>query len=198
MTTRQGSWRVSLSSGPDAGSRPALHPPACPQSAGCARHQRQAGPHACSTILLNPFQPSNCAAEREIVRDIKEKLGYVALDYEQELQTSLNSSTLEKTFELPDGQVRWVRLLAGVAVFGLLLQVGKGPSRQARRLCPQTTAPQHSSAPTNTHHHPPARRRQVITIGSERFRCPEVLFQPSMMGLESAGIHETTFNSIMK
>lgn len=43
---------------------------------------------------------------------------------------------------------------------------------------------------------PPA--LQVITIGSERFRCPEVLFQPSMMGLESAGIHETTFNSIMK
>lgn len=41
-------------------------------------------------------------------------------------------------------------------------------------------------------------RVQVITIGSERFRCPEVLFQPSMMGLESAGIHETTFNSIMK
>ena len=39
---------------------------------------------------------------------------------------------------------------------------------------------------------------QVITIGSERFRCPEVLFQPSMMGLESSGIHETTFNSIMK
>ena len=40
--------------------------------------------------------------------------------------------------------------------------------------------------------------RQVITIGNERFRCPEVLFQPNLVGMEAAGIHETTFNSIMK
>ncbi|CAL4904869.1 unnamed protein product [Urochloa decumbens] len=39
---------------------------------------------------------------------------------------------------------------------------------------------------------------QVITIGAERFRCPEVLFQPSMIGMESPGIHETIHNSIMK
>ena len=39
---------------------------------------------------------------------------------------------------------------------------------------------------------------QVITIGNERFRCPEALFQPSFLGLEAAGIHETTYNSIMK
>ena len=39
---------------------------------------------------------------------------------------------------------------------------------------------------------------QVITIGSERFRCPEVLFHPSMLGMEAAGVHETTYNSIMK
>ena len=30
------------------------------------------------------------------------------------------------------------------------------------------------------------------------FRAPEALFQPSLLGLESAGIHETTYNSIMK
>jgi len=28
---------------------------------------------------------------------------------------------------------------------------------------------------------------QVITIGNERFRCPEALFQPSLLGMEMAG-----------
>lgn len=38
----------------------------------------------------------------------------------------------------------------------------------------------------------------MITLGNERFRCPEVLFQPEMLGLEARGIHELTFNSIMR
>ena len=35
-------------------------------------------------------------------------------------------------------------------------------------------------------------------VDTERFRCPEALFQPSILGMESCGIPESIYNAIMK
>merc|ERR1712048_85592 len=80
-------------------------------------------------------------AELETVRDIKEKLGYVAVDYaEEEKKLSTSGSNIEQEYELPDGN--------------------------------------------------------TIMVGEARFKCPEALFQPSLIGKEAKGIHKTAWKSI--
>ena len=36
----------------------------------------------------------------------------------------------------------------------------------------------------------------MVSLGNERFIVPEALFQPSLLGIESAGIHEAIVTSI--
>lgn len=80
------------------------------------------------------------AEGRKTIRSIKEKLCYVALNFQAEMTKSHTDSTIETNYTLPSGQ--------------------------------------------------------IVTVGNERFRCPEALFQPALMYSSSASLPTLLYTAL--
>eukprot|EP00796_Vickermania_ingenoplastis_P009136 gene9138-6423_t len=93
-------------------------------------------------LMMETGMTFTSTAEKEIIRNVKEQLCYVALDFEEEMTNSAKSAN-EVPFELPDGT--------------------------------------------------------TMQVGAQRFRCPEALFKPSLIGLDDApGFPDMVFQSVNK
>ena len=92
-------------------------------------------------ILKDDNYNFETTAEKETVRDMKEKLCYVADDYEAEVKKASEGTELEESYTLPDGQ--------------------------------------------------------TCKISTQRFKCPEFLFNPELGGREIKSVHQLTYDSIM-
>lgn len=102
-----------------------------------------------ATLLQESGQYTSIIGERaavtpgwEMIKDMKEKLCYTAVDFAEETETAKSSLRLQRSYELPDGQ--------------------------------------------------------VLTLNDERFRCAEALFDPSLLGMETPGLHRLIDKAIKK
>jgi actin, other eukaryote len=91
-------------------------------------------------LLMDHGYSFSSTCGREIVRDMKEKFGYVTLDFEKEL--TIRDNRAKEKYKLPDSQ--------------------------------------------------------MISIDSERFKCPELLFNPQIGGHECVSISQLLHSTIMK
>lgn len=84
-------------------------------------------------------------AQFQIVREIKESMTFVTMDYKKDMEDSPTKEWKEKNekpYTLPDGN--------------------------------------------------------IMVLGTERFRAPEIIFQPSLAGKDVPGVQKLTYNSIME
>ena len=128
-------------------------------------------------LLLLRGYTFNRTADFETVREIKEKVCYVGHDLELEKKLALETTTVMQTCAPP-------RRRASPPL----------PPPRRRVPTPGAILTRHAARPSSRRYTLPDGR--VIKVGAERFEAPEALFNPSLIGVESAGLGEMLFNVI--
>lgn len=148
------------------------------------------------TLLNEKNYGMYSTADLEIVKSIKEELGYIALDYDQELQVPVTGEPKLAIFQ--EYYTTTQRADRGQ----IMEQVfGEDICKVIHRYLPQTAEQDFEfvslleSVSEREYKLPDG---GVIKIGNECFRAAEPLFQPHLLGFSMAGIHRLLYWSIMK
>ena len=137
------------------------------------------------------FTDTDGRESRDIVRNIKESLCYVALDHEKELKDPVTDTKFFKMYYNPKSYVWTDRKKAMNEVFGPKF------SEIINQYLPQSAAQdfEFKSIPNRDYVLPDGK---VITVGMERFKTWEPFIKPELVGLEQEGIHKMIRSAIFQ
>ena len=136
------------------------------------------------------------SGDRDIVNAIKEKLGYIAFDYDAELKVPTTAEPKLAVFqEYYATTKRTDRVEIMDEVFG------RNISRIVHQYLPQSAEQDFAfqsmveNAKETTYELPDGK---LITVGNQRFRATEILFNPAFCGREEPGLMDHLNWSIMR
>ena len=135
------------------------------------------------------YRSYNVMEETWLMNDVKERLCYVSLDFANELALTRfkgKKNTLRREFIMPD-----------------YVNHFKGRIRDPNDPAPEAAAASAAAAGKSASGEPPKKKahtttsdEQVLKVGNERIAVPEVLFNPSDIGIEQAGLAECIVQSV--
>jgi len=127
------------------------------------------------------FRSMNMMDETYLMECVKDELSFVSSDVRHDLKlAATRASPHRREFVLPDGVSNfrgYVKPVAGAAA-------AAGPGQLS-------ATPAEGAAPQPGPSRPVPSTDQVLMLNNERFMVPEVLFHPSNIGLDQAGVAES-------